>query len=85
MKIKIKKNLFFDQKKPPLLIAEISSNHSGSKKSFLNHIVKAKKAGADLIKIQTYEPEDITIKSSSINVWGYDDWATPQEEEKKNE
>ena len=65
MKIKIKKNLFFDQKKPPLLIAEISSNHSGSKKSFLNHIVKAKKAGADLIKIQTYEPEDITIKSSN--------------------
>lgn len=64
MKIKIKKNIFFDQKKCPLLIAEISSNHSGSKKSFLNHIIKAKQAGADLIKIQTYEPEDITIKSS---------------------
>jgi|TARA_Y100001973_G_C5167546_1_gene317064 hypothetical protein len=28
---------------------------------------------------------NITRKSSSINVWGDDDWATPQEEEKKNE
>ena len=26
---------------------------------------------------------NITRKSSSINVWGDDDWATPQEEEKK--
>jgi len=28
---------------------------------------------------------NITRKSSSINDWGDDDWATPQEEEKKNE
>ena len=28
---------------------------------------------------------NITRKSSSINVWGDDDWATPQEEDKKNE
>ena len=28
---------------------------------------------------------NITRKSSSINVWGDDDWATPQEEERKNE
>ena len=28
---------------------------------------------------------NITRKSSSINVWGDVDWATPQEEEKKNE
>ena len=28
---------------------------------------------------------NITRKSSSINVWGDDDWATLQEEEKKNE
>ena len=28
---------------------------------------------------------NITRKSSSINVWGDDDWATPQEEEKKKQ
>ena len=33
------------------------------KKAFLAHIKSAKKAGADLVKIQTYEPQDITIKS----------------------
>ena len=49
--------------KRPLIIAEISGNHNGNKKSFLNHIKEAAKNGADLIKIQTYEPEDITIKS----------------------
>ena len=67
MKIKIKKKTFFDSKNRPLLIAEISANHCGNKKSFLNHIIKAKQAGADLIKIQTYEPDDITIKSSEKN------------------
>ena len=49
----------------PLLIAEISANHCGSKKSFLSHIREAHKSGADLIKIQTYEPGDITIKDYS--------------------
>ena len=31
------------------------------------HIKSAKKAGADLVKIQTYEPQDITIKSYQKN------------------
>jgi pseudaminic acid synthase len=48
----------------PILIAEISCNHCGKKDKLLNHIVKAKKAGADLVKIQTYEPQDLTIKSN---------------------
>ena len=63
MKIKIKNNLFFDTKKKPLLIAEISGNHSQSKKKFLDLILKSHKSGADLIKIQTYEPQDLTLKS----------------------
>jgi len=56
----------------PLIIAEISANHGGSKKKFLNLIKSAAKNGADLIKIQTYEAKDITIKNlkvGKINLW----------------
>ena len=62
--IKISNKLFFNENGPPLLIAEISANHGGSKKSFLSHILSAKKNGADLIKIQTYEPEDMVVKKN---------------------
>ena len=44
----------------PLIVAEKSGNHCGNKKKVLNHIKVAKESGADLVKIQTYEPEDIT-------------------------
>lgn len=63
MKISVTKKISIGNKKRPLIIAEISGNHNGNKKSFLAHIKSAKKAGADLVKIQTYEPQDITIKS----------------------
>jgi pseudaminic acid synthase len=64
MKIKINKlNIGYNYK--PVLIAEISGNHNGSKKLFLNLIKSACLNGADLIKIQTYEPEDITLKGTS--------------------
>ena len=62
MKIKINESINFDTTKPPLIIAEISGNHNGSKKKFLNLIKKAHSSGADLIKIQTYEAKDITLK-----------------------
>ena len=58
-----KNNLIFSYKKPPLIVAEISGNHNGSKSRFLRLIEKACKSGADLIKIQTYEPDDITLNS----------------------
>ena len=48
--------------KNPLLIAEISGNHNQSKTRFLKLIDTAFKNGADLVKIQTYEPNDLTIK-----------------------
>ena len=48
-------------KKKPILIAEISANHNGSKKRFLKLINSAFESGADMVKIQTYEPKDITI------------------------
>ena len=57
----------FKKIKRPLIITEISGNHNGNKKSFLNHIKIAAKNGADMIKIQTYEPEDITLKRFDKN------------------
>src|SRR5210317_887985 len=56
----------------PLIIAEISANHGGSKKKFLNLINSAAKNGADLVKIQTYEAKDITVKKAKVgklNLW----------------
>ena len=62
MNIKIDKFNSIGFNKKPLIIAEISGNHNGKKKLFLEHIKIAAKNGADLVKIQTYEPQDITIK-----------------------
>ncbi len=60
MKI-INDKLNFSYKKPPKIIAEISGNHNGSKSRFLKLVKKACESDADLIKIQTYEPKDITV------------------------
>ena len=62
--IKINKTLEVSYKKPPLIISEISGNHNGSKKQFIKLIKSACKNGADLIKIQTYEPKDITLNKN---------------------
>ena len=59
--IKINKNIIFSENGPPKIIAEISCNHCGSKSLFLKHILKAKEFGADLVKIQTYEAEDMVV------------------------
>lgn len=61
--IKINKNLIFSNNHRPKIIAEISGNHNGSKNLCIKHILSAKKNGADLVKIQTYEPKDITFKN----------------------
>lgn len=63
---------YFTSRKPlrPLIIAEVSANHCGKKSLFLKSIKSAAKNGADLIKIQTYEADDITInKSFNIKNW----------------
>ncbi len=57
--------ILFNKIKRPLIVAEISGNHNKNKKLFLKHIQLAAKNGADLIKIQTYEPKDITLKKFS--------------------
>ncbi|MGD8957968.1 MAG: pseudaminic acid synthase [Chromatiaceae bacterium] len=46
---------------PPLLVAELSGNHAGRIDNALALIDAAADAGADLIKIQTYRPDTITI------------------------
>lgn len=48
---------------PPYIIAEMSANHNGSIDTALRIIEEAKKAGADALKIQTYRPDTITLKS----------------------
>lgn len=47
----------------PYVIAEMSANHNGDLKVALRIIDEAKGAGADAIKIQTYRPDTITLKS----------------------
>jgi pseudaminic acid synthase len=64
MIIKIK-NIKIGYNYPPVIIAEISGNHNGSKKKFLHLIKSACLNDADLIKIQTYEPKDITLKGKT--------------------
>lgn len=49
----------------PYVIAEVSANHNGSLENALKLIDIAKSSGADAVKIQTYRPETITLKSFS--------------------
>jgi pseudaminic acid synthase len=70
--MKFNLNEYFFSKKilRPLIIAEVSANHCGKKNLFLQSIRSAAKNGADLVKIQTYEANDITIKKSfDIKNW----------------
>ncbi len=47
----------------PFIIAEISSNHNWSLKHTLKLVKKIKDAGADAVKIQTYDENSMTYKS----------------------
>ena len=49
---------------PPLICVEMSGNHQGSLKNAISFVNKAKEAGADLLKVQVYRPETITINST---------------------
>ena len=48
---------------PCAIIAELSGNHGGNFKRIKKLIIEAKKSGADLIKLQTYTPDTITLNS----------------------
>ncbi|MBX3497351.1 MAG: pseudaminic acid synthase [Parvibaculum sp.] len=50
---------------PPYVIAEVSANHNGDLNQALRLIDAAAEAGADAVKIQTYRPDTITLKSDA--------------------
>jgi pseudaminic acid synthase len=50
---------------PPFVIAEMSANHNGKIETALQIIEKAKQAGADAVKIQTYRPQTMTLDCDS--------------------
>lgn len=58
------KNSFFLFKNTPIFIGEISANHNGSLNNIKKLILTAKKNSADYVKIQSYTPDTITIKSN---------------------
>ncbi len=61
MKIgKIKIGLDFE----PLVVAEISGNHNKSIKNIISILRHAKKIGVKAVKLQTYTPDTLTIKSN---------------------
>lgn len=54
---------------PPYVIAELSANHNGRLQSALDIIDEAVRTNADAVKIQTYTPDTITLKSSRPEFW----------------
>jgi len=50
---------------PPYVIAELSANHNGKLETAMRIIDEAAKAGADAVKLQTYRPDTITLKSDA--------------------
>jgi N-acetylneuraminate synthase/pseudaminic acid synthase len=49
---------------PCCVVGEMSGNHGGKISRALKIIHAAKKAGANAIKLQTYTPDSITLKSN---------------------
>ena len=48
----------------PCIIAEISGNHNKKLKNALKLVEVAAQSGADMVKLQTYTPDTITLKST---------------------
>ena len=61
----MKRNNF---KKAPFFIAEISGNHGGKISNAKKLIYFAKKGGANAVKLQTYTPDMMTIKSKKFKI-----------------
>ncbi len=56
--------MLFKNLKKPYIIAEIGINHEGSFESAKKLIIEAKKAGADAVKFQVFEPNTLAVDKS---------------------
>ena len=61
-KIKLSNNFTISNSNKCFIVAEISANHSGSLNILKKTMMAAKKAGANAVKIQTYEADSMTLK-----------------------
>ena len=50
---------------PVFVVAELSANHGQKKDIALRTVEAAAKAGADAIKLQTYTPDTLTLRSDA--------------------
>lgn len=67
-KIKIKNRIISD-KKPTLIVAEISANHNNSLKETVSLIKHAAKSGVEAIKFQTFDLDEMTMNSKRNEFW----------------
>jgi len=56
-------NRHIGRSEPTYIVAEMSANHNQNFDQAVKIIKAAKKAGADAVKLQTYTPDTITLKS----------------------
>ena len=52
------------RKNKPVLISEVSGNHGGYLSNAIKLVKLAAKNGTDLIKLQTYDPNSLTLNSN---------------------
>ena len=64
-KIKFSNNFKISETSKTFIVAEISGNHSGKIENVFKSIDEIKKAGADAVKIQSYQPDTITVDSKN--------------------